>query len=443
MMPKMSGPDLAERLHEASPTIQVVFLTGRGDVDAARTGIHVGAYDFLLKEGFTASAVEGAVRGAAEKARQKRAQAELERQVHEANRLLEALHGMGAADKEDLTARVILARLTSSAKALVGATLGRALLFTPTHDEEGLVIEAAVGDGAEALVGVRLGPSEGIAPFAAMVGETATLERADAHTRYSHKCDEMVTEQPGFLCVPLRSGPVWGALSLAGATAGSFGPEALEVARRLAAGAAMHVENLLAHERAANFFTHVSEILVSILDSQDVFNRGHSRAVATLSDMVTRRLGLPDAERRNVHYAALLHDIGKTRIDPAILNTEGVYHAEARREMESHAQLGVEMLKPITAFAPLLPLIHGHHERWDGKGYPSGISGEGVPLGARIIAVADAFNAMTRGHLYAAARTDEEAIRQLEAGAGSQFDPKVVRYFVLEYRRHREDLAEA
>ena len=440
MMPRMSGTELAERVREVSPATQVVFLTGRDDMDAARAGLHVGAYDFLLKNGFNASTIEGAVRGAAEKAHLQREQAGLQRQLGEANRLLAALHGLGATDKEPLAPRVVLGRLAASAKELTGAALGRVLLFAPTHSEEGLVVELAVGDGADTQVGVRLGPSEGIATFAAVVGEGVVAERASAHTRYSHKCDEMATEQPGFLCAPLRSGSVWGALSLAGAPAGSFGPEAVEVAARLAAQAAIHVDNLLAQDRSANFFTHVSEILVSILDSLDVFSRGHSRAVAALADMVSRRLGARDEERRKIHFAALLHAIGKTRIHPSLLTTEARYEPEARREMEGHAVLGVEMLKPITAFAPLLPIIHAHHERWDGKGYPSGLSGEDIPLGARVIAVADAFHAMTHGGPYAPARSDGDALRELEAGAGSQFDPKIVRLFTAEYRRHREEL---
>ncbi|HSB61011.1 MAG TPA: HD domain-containing phosphohydrolase [Vicinamibacteria bacterium] len=441
MMPRMSGTELAERLREVSPGTQVVFLTGRDDVDAARAGLHVGAYDFLLKNGFNASTIEGAVRGAAEKAQLQREQAELQRQVRESNRLLAALQGLGATDKEPLAPRVVLGRLAASAKELTGAAVGRVLLFAPTHTEEGLVVELAVGDAAETLVGVRLGPSEGVATFAATVGEGVVVaEQASAHTRYSRKCDEMATEQPGFLCAPLRSGSVRGALSLAGAPDGSFGPERVEIAARLAAQAAIHVDNLLAQDRSANFFTHVSEILVSILDSLDVFSRGHSRAVAALADMVSRRLGVPDEERRTIHFAALLHDIGKTRIHPSLLTTEARYEPEARKEMEGHAALGVEMLKPITAFAPLLPVIHAHHERWDGNGYPSGLSGENIPLGARVIAVADAFHAMTHGRPYASARSDGDALRELEAGAGSQFDPKIVRLFTAEYRRHREEL---
>jgi putative nucleotidyltransferase with HDIG domain len=439
-MPRMDGFELAERVRELSPTTQVIILTGRDDVEAARGGMHVGAYDFLMKSSFNAAAIEGTVRAAAQKSRTERAQAALTQKVGQANRLMAALHGLGATDRDLLDTKVVLERLVAAAKELAGAEVGRALLFAPTHNEEGLVVEEAVGDGAEPLRGGRLGPSEGIAAFAAMVGEGVTLARATDHPRYSHRCDEVTGAHPGFLCVPLRSGPVRGALILASHADGAFPAEAVTASERLAAQAALHLDNLLGRDRSANFFTHVSEILVSILNSQDLFNQGHSRMVATLADMMTRRLGLSDHERRRVHYAALLCDIGKTRIHPSLLNTIGRYQPEARRQMEAHTVLGVEMLKPITLFAELLPLIHSHHERWDGKGYPAGLAGEDIPLGARVIAVADAFDAMTHGRPYAPAKTPEDALGELEKGAGTQFDAQIVAFFVEDYREHREEL---
>jgi HD-GYP domain-containing protein (c-di-GMP phosphodiesterase class II) len=102
--------------------------------------------------------------------------------------------------------------------------------------------------------------------------------------------------------------------------------------------------------------------------------------------------------------------------------------------------LGVELLRPIMLWEDILPIIHGHHERWDGKGYPAGLAGEDIPVGARVVGVTEAFDAMTRAQPYSPKRTAEEAITELEAFAGSQFDPKVVRLFVAEYRQHGHQL---
>jgi response regulator RpfG family c-di-GMP phosphodiesterase len=439
VMPGMNGLELAERLHERSPETQVVIVTGNDDIESVRAGIHVGVFDYLLKGGLNLGSLEAVVRRAAEEAQLRREKARLFREVEEANRLLRALQGLGALEAGPLTTSIVLGRLASSAKEVTGAAVGRALLFSPTHSAEGLVIDEVVGDGAEAVRGTRLGPSEGIASFAAMVGETLVLEHGRDHPRYSHRCDETATPLPGFLCVPVRLGPVCGALILAGSSGPSFGQAAADAASRLATQAAVLLDALFFRDRATNFFTHTSELLVSVLDSIDIFSQGQPRAVAAHADMLSRRLGMPENERRDVHFAALLHDIGKIKIPRHLLTEEGRYHKEARAQMEAHPAFAVEMLKPITLWGEMLPLVHFHHERWDGKGYPSRLSGEEIPVGARIIAVADAFEAMTKGRPYARALTVEEALVQLEEGAGTQFDPRIVGLFVGEYRRLEQE----
>ena len=144
----------------------------------------------------------------------------------------------------------------------------------------------------------------------------------------------------------------------------------------LARQGAIAIENARAHEVNRNFFTHASEMLVSLLDSHDVHYEGHSSAVAALADMVSRRLGLPEEERRTIHFAALLHDVGKLRLGPALLASNRGRSAPRRRVLvRQHPALGVEILRPIARWRDLAPIIHAHHERWDGHGYPRGLAG--------------------------------------------------------------------
>ena len=156
--------------------------------------------------------------------------------------------------------------------------------------------------------------------------------------------------------------------------------------------------------------------------------------------MVTRRLGMTEAERRSVHFAALLHDIGKVLLDPAVLRATGPVSAESRRAIQEHPALGMQILKAITAWEDILPMIHSHHERWDGKGYPLAQAGEEIPLGARVIAVAESFDAMTGASPHGKHRTPDEGLAELEACAGTQFDPRIVRLFVAEYRERRHQI---
>jgi putative nucleotidyltransferase with HDIG domain len=434
MMPAMSGIELADRIKVASPDTQIVILTGHGDLESAVEGLKHGVFDYLQKQTIQLPRLERSIQDAVERSRLTRENRDLVDRLRESNRLLKALHDITTGLAADPYLDRLLARLVSSAKELCGAVAGRALLFERTSGD-GLVVHTGAGDGGETVKGARLQAGEGIAALVAEQDEPIVLARPGDHARYSHRCDEMPTTLPGFLCAPLRHGAVYGALVLAGRRGGEFGPEHRDVLTSLSRQAAVAIENALYHERAINFFTHTSEILVSVLDATDVYYTGHSRAVAALADMVTRRLGLADSERRNVHFAALLHDIGKLRLNPEILKAGLFTSDEGRRHMQEHPVLGLELLKPITMWEEILPLIHAHHERWDGAGYPRGLAGEEIPLGARVIAVAESFDAMSRSTPHSTARTPEEALAELERCAGTQFDPRIVRLFTVEYRR--------
>src|SRR5262249_39272327 len=326
----------------------------------------------------------------------------------------------------------LLGHLIASAQELTDALSGRVLLLRQQGDD--LLIETALGDGAGTIRGARLRPGEGIAALALETGEAGLVEEPRQHPRYSHRCDEMPSARPGLLCAPLLHGTARGVVMVAGRREGSFSAEDREVLAILGRQAAVAIDNAQQHERSLNFFTHASEILVSVLESMDVFYRGHSRGVAALSDMITRRLGLSDAERRTIHFGALLHDIGKILVDPALLKAAGYASEEARAQLQRHPALGLELLRPITVLEDILPIVLAHHERWDGKGYPRGLKGEEIPLGARVVAVADAFDAMTRDTPHGPLRSAAEALAELEAFGGTQFDPRIARLFVVEYR---------
>jgi response regulator RpfG family c-di-GMP phosphodiesterase len=439
LMPGMGGLDLGDRIREISPDTQIVVLTGHGDVDTAIEGIKRGVFDFLQKSSVNLPRLERAVRGAIEKFDLLQRYREAVDKVDDSNRRLKALHAAATALTEEADLDRLLSKLVASAKQVTGAWAAQALLMEPTPGG-GYAIKRAAGDRAEeALEGARLHSGEGIAGRVAGSGETASGVRARDLPGYAARCDELLAPHPGFICASLTSRSVHGALSVAGRP-GGFDADDAEMLSNLARTAAVSLENAHAQESALNFFTHVSEILVSVLETVDVLNPGHSRHVAALADMMTRRLGLSDAERRNVHFAALLHDIGKIRLDHVLLRSQGPLSEEGRRELQGHPALALELLKPIIVLEEILPIIHAHHERWDGKGYPRGLAGEDIPLGARVVAVADAFDAMTGSSAYGPRRPEAEALTELEACAGTQFDPRLVKLFVATYPEHREQI---
>jgi response regulator RpfG family c-di-GMP phosphodiesterase len=431
VMPGGGGLELADRIRAKTPDTQVVILTGHGSLPSAVAGLRRGVFDYLQKAEIDLDRLAGIVASGAERWRLMRENRVLVDRLQHGNQRLQSLHEatarLGSADHPDR----VLDVLVESARGLLRAERVRVALFERGHDGT-LLIGDAAGDGAGVLKGVRLHPDEGIAAHVALSGHFVLAGRAETQERYSPRCDDLGAGGPGFVCVPMVQGAVRGALSAAGRE-GALGEEDRQLAASLATQAATALDNAVKSERSVNFFTHTCDILITVLERVDVHLPGHSRAAAALSDMVTRRMGLPDEERRNIHFGALLHDIGKILLDADLLGGGPLTHEQVLR-LRDHSALGVELLKPITLWGEILPLIQTHHERWDGTGYPSGLAGEDIPLGARVIAVAEAFDAMTRGYPGRPPRTPEQALAELQACAGSQFDPRIVRLFTAEYR---------
>lgn len=437
VMPDMDGFELARELRRANPSTEVVLLTGHADVRSAIQAVRNELFDYLQKDALQATRLRRAVRAAIARSELRAENQGLVAHLRETNHRLAVL--------SDLTARLsaeqhldrLSAGILTAARDVVGAAAVRVIL-AERNDLGDVQIRAAFGDG-EVAVGAQFGPGDGIATGVAQGGGAVTVESPRDHPAFSPRCDDMGTELPGFVCVPLSGPTLRGALTAAGRRR-PFTDEDAALLGSLARQGAVALENARAREVNANFFTHASQMLVSLLDAHDVHYRGHSRAVAALADMVARRMGLPEAERRSIHFGALLHDVGKLRLPLPVLASDGPLTPEGRRLVRRHPALGVEVLRPIDRWSDLAPIILSHHERWDGLGYPRGLAGEDIPLGGRIVGVAEAFEAMVRPTPHGPRRTPDGALAEVMACAGTQFDPAVARLFVTEYASNRERL---
>jgi putative nucleotidyltransferase with HDIG domain len=169
--------------------------------------------------------------------------------------------------------------------------------------------------------------------------------------------------------------------------------------------------------------------LVSALDARDSYTAGHSAVVAVYARDIAARVGLTEKEQQLAHLCGLLHDIGKVGLPPSILEKRGALTLDERRQMEAHATIGERILANVDGYKEIARIVRHHHERMDGNGYPDGLCGRDIPIISRIIAVADAYSAMTSGRPYRDAMPTRVARIRLAQAAESQFDTSVVAAF--------------
>jgi len=220
-----------------------------------------------------------------------------------------------------------------------------------------------------------------------------------------------------------------GALLLNNANAVHVRAEHVEVLEHLATLAGVAIVEGRVRYGLEDLFMSVIVSLTMALEAKDPYTEGHSVRVAAYSEAIGKQLGLPPVLLDMIHRSCLLHDIGKIAVDEHILTKKERLSAIEREKMDMHVLIGESILRPIALLHPLLPGVRHHHEHYDGTGHPDGLKGEEIPIEARIIAVADAFDAMTSSRPYREPLPEEQALSELRRAAGTQFDPRVVAAF--------------
>jgi HD-GYP domain-containing protein (c-di-GMP phosphodiesterase class II) len=180
------------------------------------------------------------------------------------------------------------------------------------------------------------------------------------------------------------------------------------------------------------------ECLVETIEIKDHYTSGHSQRVGDMSYMLAKSMGIRGSKLEQIHIAAHLHDIGKIGVPDSILNKSGSLSEAEFDYIKKHPEKGYDILVHSKALKPLANLVLCHHERWDGRGYPRGISGEDIPVGARIIAVCDSIDAMLSDRPYRKGMSAEKCRKELEMGKGNRYDEKIasqaIKYFFDENR---------
>jgi putative nucleotidyltransferase with HDIG domain len=191
---------------------------------------------------------------------------------------------------------------------------------------------------------------------------------------------------------------------------------------------ALHRNHL--NERLVNLSIETVLALSKTLETRDTYSGSHSKRMANLSEKIANQYGFSIRETRELCWTALLHDIGKIGVEDQILHKPGPLTTQEWEIMRTHPEIGAQMIRGLSGMDKIASLILCHHEWVDGSGYPHGIAGAKIPLGARIIAVVDSYSAMTEGRIYRGKKSHDEAITELKRYSGKRYDPEVVRMFI-------------
>lgn len=426
-MPQMNGFELLGLVKEISHDITVVMITGYATIENAINSLKLGAHGFVLKP-FTAPELIQAVEDALDR-----------NKILKENIRLKLLIPLFDISK-DLLLKTNVQTLLDHVAEVVHKETGSDTVSLMLIDEEKreLTISASRGIPQEIINTTKKMVGEMIAGWVAEKGEplviTEGIELDPTLKDVLHRVDLSTS-----ICMPLISkGKVIGVMNLSKKKGRApFAESDIEFVSILCGQVAIVIENARlidalkgkAEELKRSYFESIMA-LAQAIETKDSYTRGHCDRTVRHGLAIADRLGLSDSEKEKVRYAAALHDIGKIGINESILNKPGKLTEEEYEMVKLHPKMGADIIKGIKFLEPVVPIIYHHQERYDGKGYPDGIKGEQIPIGARIIAVLDTYDAMTTDRPYRKALSKEAAIAEVKRCSGTQFDPQVVEVFL-------------
>lgn len=306
----------------------------------------------------------------------------------------------------------------------------KGLLIIKNKDYSGLVIKSAIGYDKGLIGKTKIRFGEGIVGWVVENGKPIILPEGDKDKRFE-KISSLESENQSILCVPLiHSRKMIGAISISNKVHGKkFSDDDIIILNNLTVQTAVALENATLRENIESTYFETISALALAVESKDKYTRGHSIRVGKIAKAIAEKMEISKKEIKDIEHAATLHDIGKIGIVDNILNKGKLTPLEFD-VIKRHPEIGENIIKPVASLSQICPIVRHHHERVDGNGYPDHLSEKEIPRTAKILFVADAFDAMTSNRPYRKAMSFDEAINELDRNAGYQFDRDVVNSFI-------------
>jgi len=324
----------------------------------------------------------------------------------------------------------IYQKILSLALRLVNSDKGTLLIFDEESNEMNLVAKLGM-DLPEKITNHRGGHflREGFAGKILQEGKAIFVEDNEKDARFL-SLKERKYYPHRFAAVPLKAKRgIIGVMNIS-LESEPYPQEKLNLLSILAQQAAITLENIELYQNLQIFYFETVQTLSRAIDAKDAYTWEHADRSRRYARAIAEEMKLPEIMAKNVEYAALLHDVGKIGIEESILGKPGVLTSEEKEVVKKHPLIGKKLLAPISLLAPVVPMILYHHEWFNGQGYLEGLKGEEIPIGARIVALIDAWDAMTSDRPYRKAMPKEKAVEEIKKSAGTQFDPVVVNAFL-------------
>lgn len=305
-------------------------------------------------------------------------------------------------------------------------------LYIVDHEKEEIWFEVALGEKGDQLKEIRLSLGEGIAGWVAKEGKSINSKDANKDSRFKSEISQKIDfKQKSMLTVPIIfKGTTVGVIQLINKIGEeSFNEDDEKFIYEISNSIALALENAKMYKAVKKIYLETIYSLAAAIDAKDPYTRGHSHRVTEYALLVGREMGLRDDRMEMLEYMAVLHDIGKIGIIDSILNKEAPLDDHEYSIIKNHPDIGAKILESTESLKELIDGVKYHHEKFNGKGYNYGLKGKEIPIGARIIAVADSYDAMTSDRPYRKGLSHEIAMEEIFKFSGTQFDPEIVEIF--------------
>lgn len=435
MMPEMDGMELLQNLESNGRPMSIIVMTGYPSMEKVIEAMRNGASDFLIKP-FRLQDLKISMervhrlhklakknwllkRQLEQKRQVEKLNQELQTKIREKTLLYNIIDSLSKVNNSDDLYEYLIN------KALEVCDATKACFFLYDQEKTDLIALSQKGlDSVHPGYRVHLDPDK-------QTSKRISLDFVKEHFSVTHTHGfsvDSASYSPDLLSVPFHIRSELFGVMLIGekGNGGTFSQEDQSLMNFLAERTAQNIENLALYDSLKENLFATLGTLVSAIEARDPYTRQHSQRVTQMALRIAQAMDLPFEDCRRLESSGPLHDIGKIGIDDHILKKPGRLTDEEFKNIQAHPLIGVHIVSPLGLDEQELAVIRHHHERWDGKGYPDGLKGKDIPLLARILSVADAFDAMNSDRAYREALPFEHCLEELVKNKGAQFDPEVV-----------------